>query len=250
MSQFLAETLLGNWPLVSSDRLFKSPSGLIFECCGIARAVPLEIHETEVPLDFHIYAILDFDLLIGYPLEKLFHEKPIHGSREEKFGKIASAFPKAEHLPNQNPFEEAKFISPFVSPELLSHPCETKCLSPSLEPKPCPSGHQKVVLDSGRDSTFALHGTSFENKNSYAMDMPEAPPLETNMESSYEHGKSTFVIPQVSCSLFGSLEFVLLLTTCPYEDPNHLLILVHKLFKRMVVDAYVYHKHCKSRSVA
>ena len=54
MSQFLAETLLGNWPLVSTDRLFKRPSGLIFECCGIARAVPLEIHDTEVPLDFHI----------------------------------------------------------------------------------------------------------------------------------------------------------------------------------------------------
>jgi hypothetical protein len=31
-----------------------------------------KIHETEVYLDFHIYAILDFDLLLGYPLEKLF----------------------------------------------------------------------------------------------------------------------------------------------------------------------------------
>jgi hypothetical protein len=34
--------------------------------------VPIEIHETKVFLDFHIYVILDFDLLIGYPLEKLF----------------------------------------------------------------------------------------------------------------------------------------------------------------------------------
>jgi len=31
----------------------------------------MEINETEVRLDFHIYAILDFDL-IGYPLDKLF----------------------------------------------------------------------------------------------------------------------------------------------------------------------------------
>jgi hypothetical protein len=29
----------------------------------------LEPNETEVCLDFHIYAILDFDLLIGYPLK-------------------------------------------------------------------------------------------------------------------------------------------------------------------------------------
>jgi hypothetical protein len=74
MSQFLAETLLGNMPLVPTDKLFKSPLGLIFDSCGIARAVPFELHETEVFLDFHIYAIFDFDLLIGYPLEKLFQE--------------------------------------------------------------------------------------------------------------------------------------------------------------------------------
>jgi hypothetical protein len=44
-------------------------------------AIPrCEIHETKVCLDFHIYAILDFDLLIGYPLEKLFKEKPSHGT--------------------------------------------------------------------------------------------------------------------------------------------------------------------------
>ena len=40
---------------------------------------------------------------------------------------------------------------------------------------------------------------------------------------------------------------ILLSTPCPYEDPNHLLILVLKLFRRIVVDAYVYHKYCKSR---
>ena len=66
MSQFLAETLLGDMLLVPTDKLFKSPSGLIFECYGIARAVPIEINKPEVHLDFHIYANLDFDLLIGY----------------------------------------------------------------------------------------------------------------------------------------------------------------------------------------
>jgi hypothetical protein len=46
MSEFLAKTLLGNMPLVSADKLFKSPLGLIFECCGIARDVPIIIDET------------------------------------------------------------------------------------------------------------------------------------------------------------------------------------------------------------
>ena len=59
ISEFLVKTLLGNMPLVPTDKLFKSPLGLFFECCGIARAVPIKINETEVCLDFHIYAILE-----------------------------------------------------------------------------------------------------------------------------------------------------------------------------------------------
>ena len=40
---------------------------------GIAREVPITIDKLEVHLDFYIYDILDFDLLLGYPLEKLYH---------------------------------------------------------------------------------------------------------------------------------------------------------------------------------
>ena len=72
MSEFLAKNLLGNIPLVPTNKLVKNPLGLIIECCGIVRDVPIEINETEVHLDFHIFAILDFELLIGYPFEKLF----------------------------------------------------------------------------------------------------------------------------------------------------------------------------------
>jgi hypothetical protein len=44
-------------------------------------------------LDFHIYAILDFDFLIGYQLAKLFKEKPSYGSLDEKLGITAFATP-------------------------------------------------------------------------------------------------------------------------------------------------------------
>jgi hypothetical protein len=74
MSKFLTNTFIGfigSMPLVPTNRLYKSPSGLIFECRGIARAVPIKIDKIKVQLDFHIYPILDFDLLIGFPLEKL-----------------------------------------------------------------------------------------------------------------------------------------------------------------------------------
>jgi len=154
MSQLIAETLLGNMQLIPIDKLLKSPLGLIFECRGIARAVPIKINETEVFLDFHIYAILDFDLLIGYLLEKLLKEKPSHGSLDEKLGTTASTTPipcpkspKAKQQPIHNPFEEVKFTSLFISPKLAY---ETELSSsPSLKLEPCPSGHQNIVLDSG-----------------------------------------------------------------------------------------------------
>ena len=81
------------------------------------------------------------------------------------------------------------------------------------------------------------------------MDIPSASTLETKeMNSINEHESLSFETPHVSCSLLQSLEFVLLKAMCSYEDPNLLLLLVSKLFRKMVVDAFVYHKYCKSHS--
>jgi hypothetical protein len=84
MLGFLAKNILGNMPIVSTNKLFKSPLGLFFKCCGIARDMAVIIDKTEVHLDFHIYAILEFDLLIGQPCEKLFKEKSFHEGLDEK----------------------------------------------------------------------------------------------------------------------------------------------------------------------
>jgi hypothetical protein len=195
MSEFLAEALFGKMPLVSTNKLFKSPLGLFFKCCGIARGVPVIIDKIKVFIYFHFYAILEFDILIGYPLENLIQEKPFHGGLDEKMGTAASATPipcpaspMVEHLPNHDLFEEAKFISPFISPRLSSeieHPS-----SPSLEPKPCLSGHPNIILNDGQDSTLIMHDGYFEN----AMDTT-------------------------------------LSTTSNYENPNHLSNLCFKTFQ-------------------
>jgi len=190
MSEFLAETLLGKMPLVLTNKLFKSPSGLIFKCSGIARAVLIIIEKTKVHLDLHILAILEFDLLIGYPTKNLFQEKPSHGILNEEFGKIVSTtyleIPMAKHHSSHYLFEEVKFIS---------NPCETERSSPPpLESKPCPSDHQNIIFEGGRDSTMILHDISLENKNFCAMDM-----------------------------LFS--------TPCSYKDSNHLLILVSNFYE-------------------
>ena len=86
---------------------------------GIARDVPISIDKLEVHLDFYIYDILDFDLLLGYPLEKLLAS---HGSLDEKLRKIISATttPCLENLlvkplPEQNPLKKMMHTSPFTT---------------------------------------------------------------------------------------------------------------------------------------
>ena len=118
--------------------------------------MPVIIDKIEVLIDFHIYAILEFDILIGYPLENLIQEKPSLGGLDENVGKTTFAThtscpvsPMAKQHLTHDSIEEVKFVPLFVSPKLA---CETERIpSPSLEPKPCPSGHQNVVLDNGRD---------------------------------------------------------------------------------------------------
>ena len=92
-----------------------------------------------------------------------FKKKTPHGSLSKDFGKIAFAthldIPMAEHHPNNDPFEEVKFVTQFIPS------------SPLLELKQCPSGHPNVVINDGQNPTLILHGKSLRNENSYAMDI-------------------------------------------------------------------------------
>ena len=118
----------------------------------------------------------------------------------------------AEQHPNNDPSEEVKFISPFVAPELSY---ETECpLSTLLKQKPCPSGHQNVNLDNGRDSTLPLQDISPKNKNYCAMDNLRAPPLELEKNNSTnKHEGFSFETSRVLCSLLESLELITLSAT-------------------------------------
>ena len=73
LPECLLDTLVGNKPLTPTDKYFKSPSGLFFECRGIARDVPIIIDKIEVRLDYHVYDIIDFDLLLGLRKKNFWH---------------------------------------------------------------------------------------------------------------------------------------------------------------------------------
>jgi hypothetical protein len=119
----LAETLLGNVMLAPSDILLKScPSGHVFECRGIARAMPLIIDGIKAILDFHIFDVLDLDLLLGSPV-KTFLDISL-GSLDHKLRKLASTTSiigpgplLVKPLPKQDPLEKMVHVSPFTLPE-------------------------------------------------------------------------------------------------------------------------------------
>ena len=55
---------------------------------GDCKGLSITIDKIEMHLDFYIYDILDFDLLLGLRLEKLLAS---HGSLDEKLKEVTSA---------------------------------------------------------------------------------------------------------------------------------------------------------------
>ena len=92
------------------------------------------------------------------------------------------------------------------------------------------------------------HDESLEMENRWAMEFYEATTLESEGKDSVdEHGSSILVITQEPCSFIASPELTTLCAPSIHEDYNCLKVLSCKTFRRPVVDAYVYRKHCRFR---
>ena len=87
-----------------------------------------------------------------------------------------------------------------------------------------------------------FHIKSLEEENFCAMDLPQT--LEPKTENSTnEH--ETFEFSQDSCPHKKSPESILTSATCSHQDLNYLLVLPGKMYRRVVVDAFVYCKHSR-----
>jgi hypothetical protein len=71
MNTTFAQDLLKDMPLAPTTKLLKSLSGDIVPSLGILYALPIFVNETQVLLNFYIFDVMEFDLLIGQPIEKL-----------------------------------------------------------------------------------------------------------------------------------------------------------------------------------
>src|SRR5688572_8379963 len=83
-------------------------------------------------------------------------------------------------------------------------------------------------------------------ENPWAMEFCETPTLEPEGKDSLdEHRSFILEIPQEPFSFNAFTESATLCAMRTHEDYNHLKVLSCKKFRRLVIDAYVYHKHCK-----
>ena len=106
---------------------------------GVASAVPLIIDKIKVNLDFHIFDILDFDLLLGFLLEKLLASQ---GSLDEMLRKTASATATsclenhmAKYFSEPNPLKEMMHEYPFIPSEPIRSEVAKSATSKENDPK-------------------------------------------------------------------------------------------------------------------
>ena len=113
MSKSFAHTLPKNMQLTPTTKLLKSLSRKILHSEGIFYLIPIKVDETKVYLNFYVFDIWEFDLLIGHPIERLVHERR-KGSINVSLGKsinlsipiTLSLHVKIELSPKQDPMEE------------------------------------------------------------------------------------------------------------------------------------------------
>ena len=80
------------------------------------------------------------------------------------------------------------------------------------------------------------------------IDIHEETAMELEKEDDIdEHGSYFMNTSSNPCSQEKSPESIGLSNLATHKIFNPLILLVHKDFERVVVDAYVYHKYCKSR---
>jgi hypothetical protein len=118
MSASFAHDLLKDMPLTPTTKLLKSPSGHILPSLGILYVLPIQARDTMVHLTFYIFDIMEFDLLIGQPIERLIQEGKT-GNLNICLGKnfklslsiTRSLNAETEPCPKQDPMEEVKVAS-------------------------------------------------------------------------------------------------------------------------------------------
>jgi hypothetical protein len=75
MSVFYAHDLLEYMLLTPTTKFLKSLSGHILSSLEILYVLPIQVKETLVHMSLYIFDIIEFDMLIGQPIERLIQRR-------------------------------------------------------------------------------------------------------------------------------------------------------------------------------
>jgi len=115
MSYTFAKEFFRDIPLIPTNKLLKNCLGHIIASLGVLSALPIVINDFLILLNFYIFDVWDFDVMIGVPIIKLLQEGR-NGKLNIKFGKrfsfsipiIHAVKVKAEPLRELDSIEEVK----------------------------------------------------------------------------------------------------------------------------------------------
>ena len=94
------------------------------EGIGILHDVPVWYNKTELALDFHIFKVQDFDVLIRHPIEKMFQNISPLGTLDVTLGGKDISMPihwskdsMTEPTPQDETVDEVEAVLPMETPE-------------------------------------------------------------------------------------------------------------------------------------
>jgi hypothetical protein len=76
--------LLGHELLVQTNKTFQTSSRKFLEGIRILRNVTVRHEDNETILDFHVFNVQDFDLMMGHPIEKMLMDAPTQSKLDRK----------------------------------------------------------------------------------------------------------------------------------------------------------------------
>jgi hypothetical protein len=182
MSKSFTLMCLGEEPRALIVKSFRIAPQSSLKGLGILHNITLHHGNVEMALDFHVFDIADFDILIGNPLEKLFLDPPKIEDLDIKLGRDTFTIPitraknsMAESLPYPNLSKEVMSVLPFDSPksslekdaklfieeegyfgETIDLPQEEAPTRPTVELKPLPAGLRYAFLNGDKETPIII----------------------------------------------------------------------------------------------
>nr|CAE01641.2 OSJNBb0021I10.3 [Oryza sativa Japonica Group]CAE03198.2 OSJNBb0060M15.10 [Oryza sativa Japonica Group] len=199
VSESFAFAYLSDKTVTPTNKFFKHPNGNIIKGFGIVQDVPDCIEDREAILDFHVFEIQDFDILIGLPIEQFLINTPRLDSLKITLGGNEFFVPFSrtrialtDPLPEIESVEEVTAVPPHESPEALledevpdfnmeeADPSETLDLPileppprPPLELKPLPPGLRYAFLHNDREAPVIISDKLSEDETQHLLTVLE-----------------------------------------------------------------------------